>query len=348
MLKQSLSWFKRTLVVPCFVASLAFIGLPSISIAQTALKFNLGWKVEASGAGFLVALQKGYFKQEGLDVTIDVGNGSAGAITQVAAGVYDAASADIATLIEHNVKNPDKKAIAAMIQYDLNPNSIMVKKSSGIAKPADLMGKKIAGQPFNASRKLFPMFAAATKVDPNGIQWQNIEPGLGDTQFIKGEVEGVAYFYFTGLINLKGKGLKPEELTVFRFSDFGVQSYGNAIVIKPKLLEENPKAAQGLIRAITKGWLDVFADPSVGAKAVKAREPLADEALELERLQYIVNGSMITPAVRENGYGHATEARLRATINEVSAALDIKSPPSISDIYTDKLLPPKAERMLRK
>ena len=304
-----------------------FFCATSPAFAQTALKFNLGWKVEASGAGFLVALQKGYFKQEGLDVTIDIGNGSAGAITQVAAGVYDAASADIATLIEHNAKTPDRKVIAAMIQYDLNPNAIMVKKGSGINKPSDLAGKKIAGQPFNASRKLFPMFASAAKIDPNGVQWQNIEPGLGDTLFIKGEVDGVAYFYFTGLINLKGKGLKPEDLTVFRFSDFGVQSYGNAIVVKPKLIEENPKAVQGLIKAITKGWLDVFADPALGAKAVKAREPLADEALELERLQYIVNGSMLTPAVRENGYGHATEARLKATVSEVSAALDIKNPP---------------------
>jgi NitT/TauT family transport system substrate-binding protein len=341
MLNNSLGWFRRTAIVLGLVA----LAVPFGAQAQTALKFNLGWRVEASGAGFLVALQKGYFKQEGLDVTIDTGNGSAGAITQVAAGVYDAASADIATLIEHNVKNPQAKVIAAMIQYDLNPNSIMVKKSSGITKPADLMGKKIAGQPFNASRKLFPMFASAAKVDPNGVQWQNIDPGLGDTQFIKGEVDGVAYFYFTGLINLKGKGLKPEELTVFRFSDFGVQSYGNAIVVKPKLIEENPKAVQGLMKAITRGWLDVFADPTVGAKAVKAREPLADEALELERLQYIISGSMLTPAVRENGFGHATEARLRATVSEVSAALAIANPPPLAEIFTDKFLPPRADRL---
>lgn len=341
MLPNSLSWFKRTGAVLSF----ALLCVPFSASAQTALKFNLGWRVEASGAGFLVALQKGYFKQEGLDVTIDTGNGSAGAITQVAAGVYDAASADIATLIEHNVKNPTAKVIAAMIQYDLNPNSIMVKKNSGITKPADLVGKKIAGQPFNASRKLFPMFANAAKIDANAIQWQNIEPGLGDTQFIKGEVDGVAYFFFTGLINLKGKGLKPEELTVFRFSDFGVQSYGNAIVVKPKLIEENPKAVQGLIRAITKGWLDVFADPAVGAKAVKTREPLADEALELERLQYIINGSMLTPAVRENGYGAATDARIRATISEVSAALAITTPPAPAEVFTDKFLPPRADRL---
>jgi NitT/TauT family transport system substrate-binding protein len=342
------SWITQAFKRTAAVLGCALLCAPAWVGAQTPIKFNLGWRVEASGAGFLVAQQRGYFKQEGIDIQIDTGNGSAGAITQVAAGVYDAASADIATLIEHNVKNPSARVIAAMIQYDLNPNSIMVRKNSGITKPADLMGKTIAGQPFNASRKLFPMFANAAKIDPNGVKWQNIDPGLGDVQFIKGEVDSVAYFYFTGLINLKGKGMNPNDLTVFRFSDFGVQSYGNAIVVKPKLIEENPKAVEGMIRAITRGWLDVFADPAVGARAVKTREPLADEALELERLQYIINGSMLTAAVRENGYGHATPARIQATINEVSAALDIKTPPSPAEVFTDRFLPPRSERLPRR
>ena len=72
-------------------------------------KFNLGWKVEASGAGFLLAQQRGYYKEAGLDVAIDTGNGSAGAISLVAGGAYDVASADLATMIEFNTANPTAK-----------------------------------------------------------------------------------------------------------------------------------------------------------------------------------------------------------------------------------------------
>ena len=64
------------------------------------LKFNLGWKVEASGAGFLLAQQRGYYKDAGLDVAIDTGNGSAAAISLVAGGAYDVASADLSTMID--------------------------------------------------------------------------------------------------------------------------------------------------------------------------------------------------------------------------------------------------------
>jgi NitT/TauT family transport system substrate-binding protein len=326
--------------------TLAVVSAPAF--AQTAIKFNLGWRVEASGAGFLIAQQKGYYKAEGLDVTIDTGNGSAGAVTAVAGGAYDAASADIATLVEFNAANPTRRLIATMIQYDGNPNSIIVKKSSGITKPADLAGKKIVAQPFNASRKLYPIFASATKTDPKAINWQSIDPAVGDQSFIKGDADGVAFFFFTGLINLEGKGVKPEELTVFKFSDFGVQTYGNAIVMNPKIVRENPNAVRGFVRATIRGWLDAIQNPVEGAKAVKTREPLADEALELKRLRMIAEGSMITAATLRDGYGGATEARIQATINEVSAALEIKTPLAIADVWDGSFLPPREQRMIRR
>lgn len=317
-------------------------------VAQTALKFNLGWRVEASGAGFLLAQQKGYYKAEGLDVTIDTGNGSAGAIAAVAGGAYDAASADIATLVEFNAANPDRRLTATMIQYDANPNSIIVRKNSGISRPADLAGKKIVAQPFNASRKLFPIFAAATKTDPKAIQWQSMDPAVGDHAFIKGDADGVAFFFFTGLINLEGKGVNPNDLTVMKFSDFGVQTYGNAIVFNPRMIRDNPNAVRGFVRATVRGWLDAIHNPAEGAKAVKAREPLSDEALELKRLRMITEGSMITPATLRDGYGGATEERIRATIAEVSGALDIKVPMTVADVWNGSFLPPRAERTIRR
>ena len=63
-------------------------------------KFNLGWKVEATAAGFLLAQQRGYYKDAGVEVAIDTGNGSAAAISLVAGGAYDCASADLATMVE--------------------------------------------------------------------------------------------------------------------------------------------------------------------------------------------------------------------------------------------------------
>ena len=318
--------------------------------AQGALqkfKFNLGWKVEASGAGFLLALQRGYSKDLGLDVQIDTGNGSASAISLVGGGAYDSASADLSSMIEFNLANPQAALKAVAIQYDLNPNSVIVRKDGPIKKPGDLAGKTILGQPFNASRKLFPVFAKAQGFDPSGVKWENVAPDIGDTRFVKGDFDAAAYFFFTGLLNLKARGMGPEQLNVFRFSDYGMKSYGNGLVSNPKSMQDNPDAMKAFVKASTHGWLDCIADPKAGAAAVKAREPLANEALELERLQLIVDGTMKTPDTKANGWGAATPARLQATIDETAAAFGLKSTLPLADFWTDKFLPSAADRKLR-
>ena len=309
-------------------------------------KFNLGWKVEASGAGFLLAHQRGYYKDAGLDVAIDTGNGSTAAISLVGSGAYDVASADLSSMIEFNVANPQAALRAVAIQYDLNPNAIIVRRDGAIKKPADLAGKTILGQPFNASRKLFPVFAKAQGFDPSGVKWENVAPDIGDTRFVKGDFDASAYFYFTGLLNLKARGMGAEQLTVFRFSDYGMKSYGNGLVANPKSMEQ-VDVMRAFVKATTRGWIECIADPKAGGAAVKTREPLANQEIETERLQLIVDGTMKTADVRTNGWGAATPARLQATIDETVAAFGLKSTPTVADFFSDKFLPPATDRKLK-
>jgi NitT/TauT family transport system substrate-binding protein len=109
---------------------------------------------------------KGYFKAAGLDVTVDAGNGSGGAVQRVASGTYDMGFADLAALMEFHANNPDaqNKPVAVMMVYNNTPASVMALKKSGITKPADLAGKKLGAPVFDAGRRAFPIFQKA-----NGI-----------------------------------------------------------------------------------------------------------------------------------------------------------------------------------
>jgi len=333
-----------------FLATAGVTGLlaatPHVRAQGSALpfKFNLGWKFEATSAGYLLALQRGYYKDAGLNITIDAGNGSAAAISLVGAGAYDCASADLATMIEFNVSNPGAALKAVAIQYDLNPNSILVRKDGPIVKPADLAGKAILGQPFNATRKLFPAFAKAQGFDPSTVQWQNVAPDIGDTRFVKGDFDAAAYFYFTGLLNMKARGFALDRIRQFRFSDYGVRSYGNGLIASPRGLEKEA-AMKAFVAASTRGWIEAIADPKAGAAAVKAREPLANEPIEHERLQLIVD-SMRTDGTRRHGWGAATDERLNASIDETVEAFGLKARPAVADIWTDRFLPAAADRQL--
>ena len=105
------------------------------ALAQdTPIKFQLDWRFEGPQAMFLVPQAKGYFKAEKLDVTVDAGNGSGGAVTRVASGAYDMGFADIAALMEFHANNPTapNKPVAVMMVYNNTPAAVLALKKSGI------------------------------------------------------------------------------------------------------------------------------------------------------------------------------------------------------------------------
>ncbi|HYC65177.1 MAG TPA: ABC transporter substrate-binding protein, partial [Reyranellaceae bacterium] len=132
-------------------AAIALAFGASAAHAQTAIKLTLDWVFQGPTSPFLVALEKGYYKAEGLDVTMDPGQGSAGAVQRVATGAYQIGFADVNATIEYNAKNPGKEILCVFMGYDFAPFGVYALKKSGITKPADLNGKKLGAPVFDAS-----------------------------------------------------------------------------------------------------------------------------------------------------------------------------------------------------
>ncbi len=147
----------------------------------------------------MAPVAKGYFKDAKLDVTVDAGNGSGGAVTRVASGTYDMGFADLAALMEFHANNPDapNKPVAVMMVYNNTPASVMSLKKSNIKTPADLNGKKIGAPGFDAGRRAFPIFAKANNV--SGVNWVSMDPALRETMLAKGDIDAITGFTFTSL-----------------------------------------------------------------------------------------------------------------------------------------------------
>lgn len=336
------------------VARRAFIALALGSMAAgamaqelTKLKFTLDWRFEGPSAPFLLAKAKGYFAAEGLDVTVDAGAGSAGAVTRVATGAYEMGFADFNALVEYDANNPGSKLQAVYMVYNFTPAAVVTLKKSGIAKPADLVGKTLAAPVFDAGRKAFPAFAKSNKFDPASVKWQSVDPAIRETLLARGEVDGITGFSFTSVLNMEARGVKASDLNVMLFNNFGVELYGNAIIASPKLIAEKPKAVEGFLRAFNKALKETIANPDEAATYVKKQDALVDLALETRRLKMALAEVVVTPEAKANGLGSVTDERMKRSLEETVLAYNLKTTPVAKDLFNPAFLPSKADRTIK-
>lgn len=332
---------KRSLAAAALAAAIA-----TPAAAETDIKFTLDWKFQGPTAAFFVAQDQGFFAAEGLSVTIDSGNGSAGAVTRVASGAYQMGFADINALVEFNVANPGQAVKAVMMVYDAPPFGLYTLKASGITEPAQLVGKRLGAPVFDASYKLFPAFAAKVGIDPQAVPRVNMDPPLREAMLVRGEVDVISGHYFSSMLDLQAKGVKPEDITFMLYKDYGMDFYGNAIIASGAFIAENPDAVAAFNRAVVKGLQWTVANPEKAVEIVAAVDPLIDQALELERLKMALSINILTPYVKENGVGGVDPARLASSIDQLAAALSLASKPAVADIWVDSFLPPAADRKL--
>ena len=180
--------------------------------AETAIKFTLDWKFEGPAAGFLLALDKGYFKAEGLDVTIDSGNGSVEAISRVATGTYDMGFGDINSLIKLLDEDPSQKIKGVFMVYDRPTFAVVGRKSLGITDdPKSLEGKKLGAPPPDGAFAQWKAFKAVAGIDDSKITLESVGFPVREPMLAKGDVDAVFGFSFSVILNLKAQGVPADD-----------------------------------------------------------------------------------------------------------------------------------------
>jgi NitT/TauT family transport system substrate-binding protein len=336
------SMSKRTFIQSAVALAAALSFGPAMAQANTPIKFQLDWRFEGPSAFFLAPVAKGYFKDAKLDVSVDAGNGSGGAVTRVASGSYDMGFADLAALMEFHANNPDapNKPVAVMMVYNNTPASVMSLKKSNIKTPADLAGKKLGAPGFDAGRRGFPIFAKANNV--GAVNWISMDPALRETMLAKGDVDAITGFTFTSLLNLEARGVKAEDVAIMQYPDYGVKLYGNAIIATPKLIKENPAAIKAFLAAFAKGAKEVVANPTAAIDSVKARDGIINVALEERRLKLAIDTVIASPDAYKEGFGKINDGRLTLMASQVSDAFNTKTRVDRNAIWNGSFLPADA------
>ncbi len=324
----------------------AALASPDAASAQTKVRFTLDWVPGATHGAFFIALQKGYYKQEGLDVTIDRGKGSAEVVRQLASGVYDMGFPDINVVIDFDSKNPDQAFPVLMSGYEEAPAAIMFLKSSGITEPKQLDGKKLGVAPNDSTFKLFPIFAKQAGIDLSTVNVTSVDPSLREALLAQKKVDAAPGQFFNSFMELQAKGVPASDIGHFMYKDYGLPLYSNSVAASRSFLKEHPDAVRGFIRATLKGLKDMVRDPEEAVKAAVAYEPLLDPDVERRRLRIAMDCCIITDTVRKQGFGDVDPARLDKVIDQITDAYKLPRKVSRQEVFDPQYLPPASERMV--
>ena len=329
-------------------AAIAIIAGAATVEAATKIRLTLDWVPQSTHGPSFIAQYEGYFKAEGLDVKIDAGKGSADAVRKLVAGTHDLGWADINAIIQYNSKNPNKAIKTVMMLYEQPPFSICVLAKSPVKKPQQLVGKSLGAPVFDASYKLFPAFAKAIGIDPNSVTKKNMDPRLREPMLLRGDVDAISGHIFSTVLAVKAAGYKEQDIRCFLYGDHGMESYANGIAVSPAFLKKHPEAVKGFIRATIKAARDTVLRPKMAVNAVRKFQPLANKAVEADRLRLGVECCILTPWVKKNGYGDVDMARLQRSIQQAALAYGLKNIPKAQDMFDRSYLPPQSKRYIHK
>jgi NitT/TauT family transport system substrate-binding protein len=314
--------------------------------AQTAVKLTLDGKIEGPVAPFLVAVDKGGFKAQGVEVTIDSAPAAPESIVRVASGSHDMGFADINALMKFRDQNPATPVRAIFVVYNKPAFAIVGRKSRGVVKPKDLEGRKLGAPPADATYAQWPIFANANAIDPAKVTIVNVGIPVREPMLASGEVDAVSGLSFSAAPDLKQRGVPPDDVNVLLMADYGVELYGSAVLVNSKFAADKPEAVTAVLRGLVTGLNETVSNPFVAIESVLRRNDTAVRAVELERLRMAIQDNILTDEVKANGYGGIDDARFERAIDQLGLAYSFKAKPKSGDVFDPSFLPAAAERTL--
>jgi NitT/TauT family transport system substrate-binding protein len=327
-----------------WVALLPMLLMTGAVAAETSISFSLDYEIDGRAAPFLLPFDKGYYKAEGLNVTIDPSSGSLETIERVASGTYEMGLADTNALIRFRDANRAAPIKAIFMLYNRPPFAVIGRKSRGINQPKDLEGKTL-GAAADGPYAQWPIFVKTNNIDASKVRIETVSFPVREPMLAAGQVDAITGFSYFSFIDLKDKGVPVDDIAVLLMADYGLELYGNAIIVNSTFAAEHPDAVKGFLRAFVKALKETVKQPSSAIDSVLKHNGTARKNVELERLTMAMRENIVTPEVKANGYGGIDEERFTRGIEQLALSYKFKAAkPKAEDIFDFSFLPPAASR----
>ncbi|MFD3877120.1 ABC transporter substrate-binding protein [Streptomyces microflavus] len=293
---------------------------------------TLNWYPYGEHAPFYYGKQQKIFEKHGIDLDVRAGQGSQKTVQATAAGQTDFGWADTPALLAGVDQGVKVKSLGVFLQT--TPASVQSFDAKGIAAPADLKGRTIAGTAGDALSKTFPIFLKKNGIGESDVKVQNTDPAGKIAAVISGKTDGLLGYASDQGPTMQDKAKKP--VSYLRFSEHGLNFYSNGLLAGQKILAAKPELARRMVQAVSEAWAAAAKEPGPAVAAMEgASEQLPPKAVLSE--QFATTLTLLhTEATKGKAPGVNTEADWQQTIEVFAEAGMVASPKDVADYWDAK------------
>jgi NitT/TauT family transport system substrate-binding protein len=298
-------------------------------------------------AWFFLADERGYLRDEGLEIEFTEGDTAANTVHKMAAGGFDVGYGDINALIAHAANGLPNAPLAVFASYNASPYTIAVPASSSIRTPQDLAGKQLAAHPQDAAMLLFPEFCKKTGLDPASVRTV-IDAATHSTmvpELLSGKWDGMFGFVNTLIAASIDAGLDPKALHYIEYHDHLPELYGMALMVTRELATHEPDTVRKLLRAFNRGLVDTIFEPQAAIDALFKRNPKMNRESNHRRLIGTLQLEMSRAEGGVLGIGDLDDARFARGVDLLVTTKNLPHHPKVSELFDRSFLPPLSERV---
>lgn len=317
-----------------FLLGLSLMTFPAAGAEKITLKLN--WVPGGDHCFYFAAKEKGFYKQEGLEVNIERGQGSGDTVKRVELNTVDVGLADTGTLVVARSKGAKVKVIGMI--YSKSPNGIKTWKGSGITKPKDLEGHKVGVPPGDAQRVLWPALAAVQGIDMKKVTLINIKPSAKAQSLAAKQVDAV-FDWVVGNQQYWEAGLDKDKLVLIPWAKWGVNPYGNALMASEKTIKERPDMLRRFMDATMKGWKWSIENPEKANEIFIKSNPEVPLLGALVRFANDIQDLVDVPMNQKHRLGWIDKGRMEETVNIINKYFQVERPVTAQEMYTVEFLP---------
>lgn len=306
---------------------------------MTDITFSLDFIVLGRHAPFYVAIEKGFFKEEGLNVNIISARGTAQAIQNVESGLAQIGFTDVASLVVARAEGSTVKVVSVMYQkapfcfFSLNPGA-------NVTQLKDFEGLRVGSNAGSYISNIAKAMMRKNGLDPSKLSVDSIEPSARIAMLATRKIPAIDFFIMTK--PAMERAVNDAKVVTFLFADHGLDLYSNGIGAKESYLKKNPETVKAFVRAALRGYQYAFKNPAEAAESIQKHAKALNNQITVEELK-IVEELTVTPEVRQNGIGSFTAARMESSVAWMveNGGFPREKAPKPHDVYAMGFLPAK-------